>query len=70
MKPSQPRACVAVLPAGATQVDRDLVNALAELSDPSHAESECNDSIRPLAIEAIGWIGLALSIWLVVAIVY
>ena len=70
MKPFHPPACVALLPAGATQVDRDLVNALAALSDHSHAESECNDSIGPLAIEATAWIGLALSIWLVVAIVY
>ena len=70
MKPIRPPTCVALLPVGATQVDRDLVRALADLCDPSHADSECNDSIAPLAIEAIVWIGLALSIWLVVAIVY
>ena len=70
MKPFQPPACVVLLPAEATQVDHDLVRALADLSDLPHAESECNDSIGPLAIEATAWIGLALSIWLVVAIVY
>ena len=54
--------------ADAKPVDRDLAAALEELLRSPHAHSECNDSVRPIALEALFWIGFAGMVWVTVAL--
>jgi hypothetical protein len=60
----------ALLPPDATAVDRSLAAALEEMAQPDHRDSECNDSVRPIAIETAAWIAAALAVWLAIALFY
>lgn len=59
----------AIVAPNATQTDRDLAAALGVLDEPAHAMSECNESVRSLALETFLWIAGAVAVWIAVAII-
>lgn len=49
-----------------TDLNRDLVNKLEELSSKSHQSADCFQSAKPMINEAMLWSLLGVVLWLLV----
>jgi len=50
----------------AEDLDRELASRLSALGEPPHSSSECFESTRDVGLEAIVWIVIGATIWLLV----